>query len=179
MRALEYWKNDTRKANRKRFNPFVPNEGVGIKINDPDNAIRNGFQSFCAEWGRWNWRHWNTNQNFLYGFNPFVPNEGVGIPVICCSYVFSIKFQSFCAEWGRWNTYGIRIIQQGQRVSILLCRMRALEYTMIVEIPVRKHGFNPFVPNEGVGIGTEALGTAVKNSFQSFCAEWGRWNSTW
>jgi len=52
MRALEYLRENHIKHEYEGFNPFVPNEGVGIGIPDglmEGQIVGNEFQSFCAE----------------------------------------------------------------------------------------------------------------------------------
>jgi len=130
-----------------------------------------------------------------------VPNEGVGMVKFSILFLCSIKFQSFCAEWGRWNHEPTITSSSSCIVSILLCRMRALELyykenpekvkelfqsfcaewgrwntASIIIAGVTRTRFNPFVPNEGVGIRIETLTAFQGRMFQSFCAEWGRWN---
>jgi len=50
MRALEF---DicfySTQALQDGFNPFVPNEGVGIQLESWKREYEGGFQSFCAE----------------------------------------------------------------------------------------------------------------------------------
>jgi len=73
MRALESFITSLFSPSSVSFNPFVPNEGVGI---------------FAIMWV----------QSILARFNPFVPNEGVGIFKGTVKFAIKNPFQSFCAE---------------------------------------------------------------------------------
>jgi len=73
MRALESPCQLNLSSRIVRFNPFVPNEGVGMqgKLLPEEQEL---------------------------GFNPFVPNEGVGIAINMELEIMGLEFQSFCAE---------------------------------------------------------------------------------
>jgi len=49
MRALEFKAKNMTIKMMNSFNPFVPNEGVGMVHNEGGKAGTMPFQSFCAE----------------------------------------------------------------------------------------------------------------------------------
>ena len=108
------------------FNPFMPIDGVGILYSLYENCFIVEFQSFYANWWRWNQpTALVTSRYFL--FQSFYANWWRWNWIWIFYNETSMSFQSFYANWWRWNVRSSLQLIGYLTVSILLCQLMALE----------------------------------------------------